>query len=220
VKTSQTIKTVIGIASLFVFGLVVGEILKHTNNADPAERSRILFTKAAVAADEGDDNKSIDLLSKSIKLDSANIEARNYLGKVLLRLRKFSEAIETLNVTTVDAETLHLRGDAHFALEQYSAAFHDYSESLTLAPNADAYVGLGNVFLRLNRIDESINNYTKAIEHSPDCDECYAKRGMAFNIAGKYSEALSDYDSAIKISPANDEYQQSRNFTLLLMPTK
>lgn len=191
-------------------------MLKLTDNKDIAEKSRILYAKGFKAAEEGDYEKSLDILSKSIKLDSTNIEARNCLGKVLLRMEKYNEAIEKLNVKTVDAETLKIRGDAYFALENYSAAFIDYSESLKIIPNASAYAGLGNIFVKMNNISEGINNYTKAIETESDCVDYYFLRGKALGLQGKYDEAINDFDKALELDPNNVEYKQNKDFTISL----
>jgi tetratricopeptide (TPR) repeat protein len=213
VKISQTVKTTLGIASLFIFGLLFGKLLDLTNTKDLAEQSRTLFGKGLEAAEKGNYRESVEILSKSIKLDSTNIEARNCLGKTLLRMEKYAEAIERLNVTTVDAKTLTIRGDAYFALENYSAAFADYSESLKISPNASAYAGLGNVFVKMNNIPEGINNYTKAIELKSDCADYYFVRGKTFNRQGKYEEAINDFNIALKIEPDNAVYKQNKEFT-------
>ncbi|MDR2287532.1 MAG: tetratricopeptide repeat protein [Prevotellaceae bacterium] len=212
-KISQTVKTTLGIASLFIFGLLFGKLLDLTNTKDLAEQSRTLFGKGLEAAEKGNYRESVEILSKSIKLDSTNIEARNCLGKTLLRMEKYAEAIERLNVTTVDAKTLTIRGDAYFALENYSAAFADYSESLKISPNASAYAGLGNVFVKMNNIPEGINNYTKAIELKSDCADYYFVRGKTFNRQGKYEEAINDFNIALKIEPDNAVYKQNKEFT-------
>jgi tetratricopeptide (TPR) repeat protein len=155
----------LGIASLFIFGL--------------------LFKKALILTN--------DILDKPVKVDSTK---------------------------TVSAETLQISGDAHFALENYSAAFADYSESLKITPNATAYIGLGNVFVKMNNISEGINNYTKAIELKPDCADYYFIRGKTYNLAGKYSEALNDFDKALALEPNNVEFKQNKEFTLVLIKSQ
>jgi tetratricopeptide (TPR) repeat protein len=212
VKLTQVIKTVLGIASLFIVGLAFRELLKLTTNKDVAEESHRLFAKGLEASEKGNYREALDVLSRSIKLDSTNVEARNCLGKTLLRMEKRSEAIEKLNAGTVDAETLQIRGDAYFALENYSAAFLDYYGSLKMSPNASAYAGLGNVFVKMNNIPEGINNYTKAIELDSGCADYYFVRGKAFNLQGKHDEAISDFDNALKLEPDNVLYQQNKDF--------
>jgi tetratricopeptide (TPR) repeat protein len=214
VKISQIIKTAFGIASLFIFGLLFGELLKLTDNKDVVEKSRILFVKGLEAAESGYYKESVDILSKAVKLDSSNIEARNCLGKTLLRMEKYTVAIESLNVKTVNAETLQIRGDAYFALENYSAAFVDYSESLKMSPNASAYAGLGNVFVKMHNISEGINNYAKAIELNSDCADFYFFRGKAFNLQGKFDEAINDFERAFELEPDNVSYKQNRDFAI------
>jgi tetratricopeptide (TPR) repeat protein len=186
----QIIKTILGIASLFVFGLLFGEILKSTNNKDLTRKSHALLTEGIEAVKTGDYKKSVDILSQSIKLDSTNVE------------------------------TWQVRGDAYFALENYSAAFADYSESLKIAPNAAAFAGLGNVFVKMNNISEGINSYTKAIESNPDCADYYFIRGQTFNMQGKYDEAINDFDNALRLLPEDMSYKQNRDFAISLKKTE
>jgi tetratricopeptide (TPR) repeat protein len=220
VKINQIIKTALGIASLFIFGLIFQEVLKLTANKDVAKKSHILFVKGLDAAEKGNYKESVNILSKSVKLDSTNVEARNCLGKVLLRMEKYTETIEKLNANNINAETLKIRGDAYFALENYSAAFVDYSESLKISPNASAYTGLGNVFVKMNNISEGINNYTKSIELKPDYPDYYFIRGKAFNLQGKYDEAINDFDSALKLEPDNIAYKQNKDFAISMKSKK
>jgi tetratricopeptide (TPR) repeat protein len=192
----------LGIASLFIFGLLFGKLLSLTVTKDAAEQSCILFAKGLEAVEKGHYKEAVEILSKSVKLDSTNITARNCLGKTLLRMEKYTEAIERLSAKIVDAETLQIRGDVYFALENYSAAFADYSESLTILPNASAYAGLGNVFVKMNNFHEGINNYTKAIELKLDCADYYFIRGKTYNLQGKYKEATNDFDKALSLHMA------------------
>jgi tetratricopeptide (TPR) repeat protein len=212
VKIGQVIKTALGIASLFIFGLVFRELLKLTVNKDPAEESRLLFVKGSETAEKGDCKEAVEILSKSLKFDSTNVEARNCLGKTLLRMEKYSEAVEKLSAKTLNDETLKIRGDAYFALENYSAAFADYSESLKISPNASAYAGLGNVFVKMNNIPEGIISYTKAIELDANCADYYFLRGKALNLQGKHDEAIDDFDHALILEPDNAVYKQNRDF--------
>jgi tetratricopeptide (TPR) repeat protein len=188
-KIKQIIQTVLGIASLFIFGLLFGEILRSTTDRDFAKESRKLLAEGIEAVKTGHYKESVDILSKSLKLDSSN------------------------------AGTWKIRGDAYFALENYSSAFADYSESLKIIPNAAAFAGLGDVFVKMNNIPEGINSYTKAIELNPDCAAYYFIRGKTFNMQGKYDEAINDFDSALKLEPDNVSYRQNRDFALSLKET-
>jgi tetratricopeptide (TPR) repeat protein len=210
------IKTTLGIASLFLFGLLFGKLLSLTDTKDVTEKSRDLFAKGLEAAEKGHYTESVEILSKSIRLDSTNIAARNCLGKTLLHMEQYADAIERLSVKTVDAETLKIRGDAYFALKNYSAAFIDYSESLKMLPNASAYAGLGNVFVKMNNIAEGINNYTKAIELNPDCADYYFVRGKNLNLQAQYEKAINDFDKALNLDPDNAVYKQNREFAISL----
>jgi tetratricopeptide (TPR) repeat protein len=212
----QMLKTIVCIASLFIVGLLFKELLKLTDNKDVSEKSRILYSKGLETIDKGQYNEAVDILSKAVKLDSANVDALNSLGDVLYKLEKYADVIEKLSVKTIDAETLQIRGDAYFAVENYGAAFADYSGSLKMSPNAPAFAGLGNVFVKMNNLPEGINNYTKAIELKPDDAGYYFLRGKALNLDAKYDAAINDFDEALKLEPDNVAYKQNRDLAISL----
>jgi tetratricopeptide (TPR) repeat protein len=216
VDMKQMLKTIVCIASLFIVGLLFKELLKMTDNKNVSEKSSILYAKGLEATDKGQYTEAFGILSKAVKLDSTNIHALNALGRVLYKMEKYTEVIEKLSVKTIDAGTLQIRGDAYFAVENYSAAFADYSESLKLSPNAPSFAGLGNIFMKMNNLPEGINNYTKAIDLKPNCAGYYFLRGKAFNLDGKYEVAINDFDEALKLEPDNVSYKQNRDFAVSL----
>jgi tetratricopeptide (TPR) repeat protein len=47
----------------------------------------------------------------------------------------------------------------------------------------------------------AINDYTRAIEHSPRSPEGYYNRGISYEKTGKLEKALEDYTGAIEVDP-------------------
>jgi tetratricopeptide (TPR) repeat protein len=57
----------------------------------------------------------------------------------------------------------------------------------------------GNEHQDLGEYQLAINNYTKAINESPDYSPAYYSRGITYNTLGKYEDAIADFTRVICI---------------------
>ena len=56
---------------------------------------------------------------------------------------------------------------------------------------------------KLEKYQEAIENFNKAIELDPNSVAFYFARGDVYEILKKYEEAINDYDEAIELDPDN-----------------
>lgn len=93
-----------------------------------------------------------------------------------------------------------------FADGQYERALDGYSELLDENPdNLDARRGLARTLLQMERYDEALAQFNRAIEADPDFGATYANRGILNDRIGNYEQALADYRRAIELDPEVDE---------------
>jgi len=117
----------------------------------------------------------------------------------LQEAKKIYEAI--LEETPNDFNCLHHLGLIAKNNKEYLSAFELISQAITINPNsAAAHFNLGNVLKSLNKINDAIASYDKAINIKPD-HELYLFRGIAFHELKKLDEALTSYDESIKLKP-------------------
>ena len=117
----------------------------------------------------------------------------------LQEAKKIYEAI--LEETPNDFNCLHHLGLIAKNNKEYLSAFELISQAITINPNsAAAHFNLGNVLKSLNKINDAIASYDKAINIKPD-HELYFLRGIAFHELKKLDEALTSYDKSIKLKP-------------------
>ena len=64
---------------------------------------------------------------------------------------------------------------------------------------AKAWYNKGNILRELDKHEESIECYDKAIELDPKYDNAWNNKGIAFHKLGKNEEALKCYDKAIEL---------------------
>lgn len=80
-------------------------------------------------------------------------------------------------------------------------------KSIELAPSASAYVSRGRYKLIFGNLDDSIADYTKAIELSGGkIGHYFMDRGVAYQLNGKTAEAEADFEQGRKIDPNLKNY--------------
>jgi Flp pilus assembly protein TadD len=138
------------------------------------------------------------------------------LGAYLQEHGRLAEAIEQHNRAislTSDAGLLATTyanlGTAYRKLGEDEKARESYDQGLRLNPNqSNAYLGLGQLLEKQNRLDEAITNYSRAVELRPS-DTGFLLLGHALESAGRRSEALAAYQSALQLSPDMPEAQHA-----------
>jgi tetratricopeptide (TPR) repeat protein len=89
-----------------------------------------------------------------------------------------------------------------FADGQYQRAYEGYSELLRADPgDLDARRGVARTLLQMQRYDEALAQFNRAIEADPDFGATYANRGILHDRMGRYERALADYRRAIELDP-------------------
>jgi|KBSMisStaDraftv2_1062788.scaffolds.fasta_scaffold38742_2 Flp pilus assembly protein TadD len=139
------------------------------------------------------------------------------LGAYLQEHGRLTEAIEQHN------RAISLTSDAGLLASTYAnlgtayrklggedeKARESYDQALRLNPNQSyAYLGLGQLLEKQNRVDEAITNYSRAVELRPT-DTGFLLLGHALESTGRRSEALAAYQSALQLSPDMPEAQHA-----------
>jgi len=142
--------------------------------------------------------------------------SRSNLGAYLQEHGKLAEAIEQHNRVislTSDAgllaSTYANLGAAYRQFGQDEKARASYDQALQLNPDQyNAYLGLGELLEKQNRLDDAINSYSKSVELRPT-DTGFLLLGHALENAGRRPEALAAYRAALKLSPDLPEAQRA-----------
>lgn len=118
---------------------------------------------------------------------------------------KYAEAIVQLDAVPqakMTPELLTLRGRAHGRSGRPDAAWADAAQALQLSPRfADAYVVQGVAALDKNRLDQSLQLFTKAIELDPKLMRAYFNRGIVYLKLNRLPETIADYSKVLELDP-------------------
>jgi tetratricopeptide (TPR) repeat protein len=83
---------------------------------------------------------------------------------------------------------------------------------ISLNPNdADAYYNKANSLRMLNRFEESVKSYNRAIELNPYYSEAYNNKGLALKYINRIEESNKAFDRAIELDKNNSSAYYNRN---------
>jgi protein O-GlcNAc transferase len=139
--------------------------------ADP-NHAGALNLLGLIAAQNGDDERAIGLISRSVQISPKYAEAHINLANSLARKGRYGEAVASYQR----------------AIKAKPAFF---------AAHCNLAVALKN----LGRLDEAIAAAKKAIQLNPDFAEGYNNLGLALASKGQYEKAVAAFERAIQLNP-------------------
>lgn len=135
-----------------------------------------------------------------------------YLLKALSRnqLNDFETAlVDSITALSLGANftmSLLARAAAHLGLNNYDKALNDANASLTDEPRADGYHLRGIVFMKMNKLQEAIQDFeiSLAVSTNPAITEnARLMRALALARSGRYDEAILDITQVLDANPSN-----------------
>lgn len=119
-----------------------------------------------------------------------------------------------LNMASVAAEDLSgqiEKCEAFLREDEGDLALKEAEAIVEKAPdNAVAHRLLGDSYLKLQRSDEAIKSYDKAIILDPKDPRARLGRAHGFLLKGDVAQSVKDYDKSIELSPRDGVYFNSR----------
>jgi tetratricopeptide (TPR) repeat protein len=123
-----------------------------------------------------------------------------------MQLNQYETALEDFNKAEelgfTRPELYSNRGWTKNHLEQYEDAMIDLKKAIDMGPNysiVDTYQGLANSYRMLEKYEESVKYYDKAIESDSAYASAYMGRGFVYNSLENYEEAIHDFTKAIEM---------------------
>jgi protein O-mannosyl-transferase len=140
------------------------------------------------------------------------------LGAYLQEHQQFREAVEQYQTTialatdpVLLASTYANLGTAYRELGDDTKTDDSYKEALRLNPTQyNAYIGLGKLRERQNKLEDAIANYSQAVALIPT-DSGYMLLGHALEQSGRRQQALAAYQQALHLNPDSIDAQNRTN---------
>jgi len=160
---------------------------------------------------------------KSILLKPNNSAARNNLGVVYLDLKRWDNAIQQFKIVKDDlfyassdnaAINLGLaylgKGDYPKALKELNAVLRDNPRKI------EARLSLGRVYFAMDRSEQAINEYKKALEIYRDYADAHYYLGLAYLKLQNLDAARAAFHEVIRIKPNSELGRSSEEYLDLL----
>lgn len=172
--------------------------LKQIARMDRTDASKLFAGVGEYWMDRDDYNQAIDVFRESLTLDPTNKTAPKGLS-----------------------EALSLKGNELLVKDAFPAARTFFEEALKYNDrNAPAYFGLAEVLTEMNKEDEAIANYEKALTADTALSEIYTPLGALYYQKGEIAKADEYLTKAVAASPNDAQtlyylglirYTQNRN---------
>lgn len=154
------------------------------------------------------------LLQRAVELDPEEVSNWGVLGRVLVRLGHFNEAIPVLTraieLTQVNrALYLHNRGLAYAMLGQYGRALDDFDESLKEKSNRPITLRWrAVVWLYLGRLDNALQDVDAALKMKPLYLCGHATKALLLHRLGQTEKSEKELARCLSLQPedADDFY--------------
>lgn len=182
----------------------------------PIRRLHILHNAAFARYNLGEYERAVELANEAQQIAEGAFALPHFIrGSVGVKLGFADDAVLELNqAIRMEPEfpgSYFIRGQAHLMLadddrfdaaEQNRLAVEDFEKMLEIDPGRhSAIVNLAIALGRLGRDDDSIAQFSKAIEMQPDDWALYVDRGNIYRRQKNYAAALRDFEIALSNSP-------------------
>ena len=145
-----------------------------------------------------DYDKSLENFQQFIILAPNSSLGLNNLGNALYKLERYDEAKKFYD-KAIQLKTQHNKKNTE--KKNYEDQISKYRNDIKLDPdNAKAHLKIGDIFRKLYRIDEAVQNYDLAIKIKPDFVQAHINRGIVFIKQKYYDEAVINLVKQLKLT--------------------
>ena len=144
---------------------------------------------------KNDDNSINNKFSLAVSLhQKGNIGAAEKLYK------------EILKSNSKHFQSLGNLGYLSYNIEKYYSAKKYLLKAIEIYPKfEDAHNNIGNVYIKLGKIQKSIYHYNQVLIINPNNHHAYNNLGLSLKKLGKFDEAIKNYKKAININSNHSE---------------
>ena len=177
------------------------------NKRSAAER---FYSQGVAQLSRDDYSRALQFFERATELDSNYPEAWYQAGFCYGVLGRHQDALKAskhaARLRPEWAEAYVNIGASSYALGQYKEAADAYRQALRLEDTPDTQYALGLTLNRLNRTEEEILAYRRAITMKPDHSNSLEKLGAAYFKLKRYAESVQAYEQLRTYKPDAKTY--------------
>lgn len=193
------------VSELQTFSSLTAETQK--NKRSTAER---FYSQGVAQLSRDDYARALQFFERATELDANYPEAWYQAGFCYGLLSRHQDALkasrQAAKLRPEWAEAYVNIGASSYALGQYKDAVDAYRQALRIEDSAGTQYSLGLTFNKLNRTDEEILAYRRAIVLKPDHANALERLGAAYFKQKRYSESAQAYEQLKTYKPDAKTY--------------
>ena len=167
------------------------------------------INRARIMLKRGQHQAALKDLSEAIKHVPGNGELFGIRANVYRAMKKLDQAEADLTSAIENSVNpaiyLVLRGKLHGQLDRNERGIDDLNTAIELSPMAEFYFERAVLKAKAKRFEQSIFDWTRAIELRPGYAAALYRRGQTYDQMGMTERAVADYRAAVAIDPAFKE---------------
>ncbi|HEY9791110.1 MAG TPA: tetratricopeptide repeat protein [Candidatus Obscuribacterales bacterium] len=174
-------------------------------------KNRVLIAKACVEATASNYAKAADYCTLSALAQPNNVQSYAVRAAIHARCHQYElttadcdNGLKVCESTKLRARLLRQRGIAQIKVGQGSAGIADLNGSLSMEPDAGAFLARANFHRTHNDLLAAISDYSKAIKMQPESANACVWRGVCYVGLHEDDAALSDFTHALSINPYSE----------------
>lgn len=169
-------------------------------NQEHRTQAAILMMQAMQAAQFGDYQETVRLLTESLQKYPDNGEAYHNRGMAYSKMQRWQEALSDFNHAIAlepHPSSYEQRGLIYYHLGDRHSAYQDWQETLRMDPGRTfPLINLGWLCIEEKRYQEAIDHCTQAIDVEPTLAAAYKNRAQAYLELGDKAQAFADIQKA------------------------
>lgn len=178
-----------------------------------ATHPEVVFQRGLLAFENKEYLSARTLFTRAVKTDDKHLRARFHLGKVLMQLASYDQAIAEFNILLDgypnQVEFLGYLGDSLLAVRRYKDAIDAYRRILKENPASGlAYERLADVEVEKSNLDGGIDLYRQSLEFDSMRSTASLKLAKVYERKNRYPEARIELQKAIARAPGNESLAQ------------
>jgi tetratricopeptide (TPR) repeat protein len=164
---------------------------------------------ALVLYREGQFERAVEITLEELQENPRNLDSYTVLGWSLLALRRYEDAVDYgsrgLEVSRFDHRLVHIVGEAHYQLGNYTEALQYLQNYAALAPQGalldEVYFLIGEIHIQFEEYHHADIAMTTALHLDDSRARWWARLGYAREMAGSPEYARQAYEAALQRSP-------------------
>ena len=154
---------------------------------------------------------ALDDIDQYLKINQSDTWAWSFRANLLLKMERYEEAVESFDkIISLDQSNAKAYNDRALVLSgglnQDEEALASLEAALQIdLLNANAWYNKGMVLEKMERYNESLEAYRKAIDLDGDLDRAWYRQGHVLLIVQRFDESLASLDKAIEFNSENAE---------------